>query len=298
VGGFGRASFGSGPFGQSDVGGDLVVDLFPTDYFDDTLTLPVGQTVTDNDVDPLLMLLKTYANSVNNRRDDIENFTTILDPDVTPVNVLLTYAGDLGIDIDKNDPEFLQRTLVNRASQWLQLKSTVKGYEVRGLASGFQVQIQNFWRVDPSLASFIPPFYQSYFVPQNADPTAQPILHTNQPPGTFAGTPSVEGPLYAKSSYVQAIFTLSNYDLGTNYNILLNLVIYKIKDVVAIHHEFIYSTFQIEMSCSVTPTCSITEIQERIKIFEFNEGNYYDIITGDTLASLDIGLYDVQITIS
>lgn len=157
--GFGRSIFGSGPFGRSDTGRDLIVELFPDSYF----------TNKDDSEDPLVQLLNTFANSVNARRSQIDSLRLLVDYDSAPVEFLRLLGNTLGLQIDKNDPEFLQRTFVSTASQWLQIKGSNKGYQYRGLASGFSVRVQNFWRVDESLESTIPARYKFFYRPKGHD---------------------------------------------------------------------------------------------------------------------------------
>lgn len=294
--GFGRAPFGRGPFGRSDTGGDLVVSLFPDDYFNENIPVPAGETAKTNENDPLVQVLNTYANSVYLRRLNIDNLPSIIDPDTARLDLVRLTGDMLGLGIDKNDPDFLQRTFLKTASQWLQIKASTKGYQVRGLASGFAVQVDTFWRVDPSYAPFIPLRFQFFFKPVLADDRAGVILHTDKPPGTFAGTPTTETPLYAKSSYVQAIFSVPIYRPHVDYNTLLNLVILKIRDVVGIHHELLPSIFQVILNVDASKiTVTIPQIDENIEVYNFNEADYFDIIPADVMA-LDQGLRVVYIT--
>jgi hypothetical protein len=281
VAGFGRAPFGSEPFGISDTGVDLIVESFPPEYFNPDLVPPAGYTIQTNPNDPLVSLLTTYANSVFQRRLDVDNLPELVDPDIMPLNIVELWGGLLGLGIDQNDPAFLQVSFLKYASQWLQIKASTKGYEVRGLASGFAVQVQIFWRVDPSLEDFIPLRFQYFLKPAEADARAHTILHTNKPPGTFPGTPTVENELYAKSAYVQPIYSVPIYQPNVDYNTLLNLVIYKITDVVGIHHELLAQIFQVIMNVYLNITVAITEINESIETFEFNEACYFDIIPSD-----------------
>lgn len=274
--GFGRAPFGTQPFGLSDTGQDLVVQSFPTEYFAANINLDAGQT------DPLLEVLNTYANSVFQRRLNVDDMEQLTDPDTMPLDIVELWGGLLGLGIDKNDPDFLQRTFLKTASQWLQIKASTKGYEVRGLASGFAVEVDTFWRVDPQYAPFIPLRFQFFLKPTEADDRATVFLYTDKPPGTFPGTPTVEDNTYAKSSFVQPIFSVPIYRPNTDYNTLLNLVILKIKDVVGIHQELLASIFQVILNVDASKiTVEIVEINESIEVFEFSEACYFDIIPSD-----------------
>jgi hypothetical protein len=280
--GFGRSPFGRGPFGRSDVGRDLIIESFPVEYFDDSIELSGGETPKDNNKDPLLKLLKTYGFQVSNRRIEIDGMHSLLDPEEMPLEIVRLWGEMLGLGIDKNDPEFLQRSLLANASQWLQIKASIPGYEVRGLASGFTVTIENYWRIDPVYAAVIPARFLVYLRPKLADAGAVPILHASVPPGTYAGTPSVEDSTYAKSSYLRCIFEVAEpRRLGVDYNSLVDLVIYKIFDVVGIHHELLPSVFQIRLNVAAEPTTT-WEIHESA-IINASENYVYDITPADDI---------------
>lgn len=279
--GFGRSRFGKGPFGRSDTGRDLLIESFPNEYFDASLVLDANETLKDNNKDPLLKLLKTYSNAVFQRRTEIDDLQNILDPDLSPLDLVRLFGNTLGVGVDKNDPEFLQRSFLKNASQWLQIKASTKGYQVRGLASGFDVEVENFWRIDPSYAPKIPTFFQYLFRPVGADASAPFFLHTNQPPGTFAGTPTTEDPTYSKSSYVKVVFSVSVYKDHFDYNKLLDLVILKIRDVVGIHHELTSPEFRVKLPIKANIVPLIPDIDESINVFNSNVSCYFDIIPSD-----------------
>lgn len=175
--GFGRSKFGAGPFGRSDLGRDLILELFPETYFDDSI--PGAEKGRDNENDPLVQLLKAFSHSVNKRRLEIDKIPSLIDYDTAPVDLLRVLGSTLGLKIDKNDPEFIQRTFVSTASQWLQIKGSKRGYRYRGLASGFSVKIENFWRIHESLIDEIPPRYRYYFRPKNVDAPKYVVWNLN-----------------------------------------------------------------------------------------------------------------------
>lgn len=280
--GFGRSPFGRGPFGRSNVGRDLIIQSFPVEYFDDSLSLPAGQTPQDNTVDPLLMVLKTYAHQISNRRIEVQGMLGLLDPETMPLSILGLWAEMLGLGIDKNDPEFLQRSLLANASQWLQIKASIPGYEVRGLASGFTVQIENYWRMDEVYAPLIPDRFKFYFKPKLADDSAVKMLHTSLPPGTYAGTPTVEDKSYAKSSYLRCIFEVAEpRRTNVDYNALLDLVIYKILDVVGLHHELLPSVFQIHLNVNARATSNFES--NEFSTINANQNAMFDITPADLI---------------
>lgn len=281
--GFGRHPFGKGPFGRSDTGRDLIIESFPVEYFDDSLVLDAGETPKDNNKDPLLKLLKTYAYQVFQRRLDIEKLPMLLDFETAPLEIVRLWGDMLGLGIDKNDPEFLQRSFLGNASQWLQIKSSDQGYQVRGLASGFDVSVDDFWRLDLIYEPLVPPRFRYYLIPKDADATAQKIFHTDMPPGTFPGTPTDEDATYAKSSYVRIVFSVHEpRKNNVDYNKLLDLVIDKIRDVVGIHHELQAPQFLVKIPVPTNFSVNFALIEE-FSSFQASENYIYDITPADEI---------------
>jgi len=279
--GFGRSTFGKGPFGKSDVGRDLLIELFPEEYFDESLSLDPGETTKDNDKDPLLKVLKTYSHLINNRRVEIDDMETIIDSDRARQDLLILLGRTFGLNVDKNEPESLQRLLVGNASQWLQIKSTVKGYSVRGLASGFNVFVTNFWRADLQFRPFIPFRNHFYLKPKRADTRAVPIFHVDVPPGSFPGLPLSETNEFAKSSYIRVQFqVIEPRESGIDFNVLFDLIVDKIFDVVGIHHELRPPQLLVEIPVDVGENVTII-INEEIEEYNFNEFNRFDIVEAD-----------------
>lgn len=291
--GFGRSKFGKGPFGKSDTGRDLIIEIFPESYLEDDAA--EGVDPKRNPSSELYKILHTYSNSVLQRRKDIETMPSLIDYEKASSDILLLLGDMLGLGIDKNDPLFLQRSFVGNASQWLQIKGSKRGYQVRGLASGFDVTVENYWRVDEVYKPLFPQRFRYNFKPESADPTAQKIFHTNKAPGEIFGTPTVEGPDYAKAAYLRVIFEIAEPRReGFDYNTLLDLVIDKIRDVVAIHHEITAPEFRITINVPVPVTAEIAEIHENIERYNFNEFDRFDIVPADS-HPLDQGhIYSVK----
>lgn len=277
--GFGHSKFGSGPFGISDAGSDLIIDTFPVEYLEDAV--PQGVDPMDDSQNLLLQMLKTYARAMQEMRLNVDNMQQLVDYSTAPSDILLLLGSNFGLSLDDNDPDFLKRSFVANASQWLQIKSTVEGYSVRGLASGFLVSVKNFWRIDPSYAPLIPLRNLFYLKPAGADAGAVPLLHTDAPPGQYPATPTTEDPTYAKSAWLQVIFEIKDYALlPNNFNTLLDLAIDKISDVQGIHHELTTPEFRIKLHADLNITADMT-IEEQIVDYRFNEFNHFDLIPAD-----------------
>lgn len=281
--GFGRSPFGRGPFGRSDTGYDLVQRRFPEEYFNpDVVPEFAGQRPNQNENDHLVKVLKTFSHSVQKRRIEIDDIQGLLDYDKAPLEIVRLFGEMLGLGIDKNDPEFLQRSFLGNASQWLQIKGSDKGYQVRGLASGFVVSVDNFWRIDPSYLSVIPPGRIYLMFPnRNVDPGVSAFYHTDAYPGEYVGTPLTEDETYAKSSYLRITFEVAEPRRpSVDYNALLDLAIDKIRDVIAIHHELFRVVFQIRVNVDASLITNDWMIEEH-SIFNPMVQGVYDIEAAD-----------------
>lgn len=279
--GFGRNPFGRGPFGKSDLGGDLVIELFPEEWLGEGLPSSVDKL--DNDQDQLLKILYTFRNAVNNRRNEIDELVSLTDYETMRLDLLRMMGRSFGLNIDKNEPEFIQRSFVGNASQWLQIKSSKQGYSVRGRASGFDVFVENFWRIDPMYSPFIPLRNQFLLKPDSADPNAVKWLHTDSPPGTHAGTPSEEDETYAKSAWLRVAFEVAEPRRpNVDYNPLLDLVILKITDVVGLHHELTPLQFRMFMNVNISMSVEFL-IAEDFDQIQTNEFYRFDITPADVV---------------
>lgn len=291
--GFGHSQFGTGPFGISDAGTDLVLNTFPVEYLEDAT--PQGFDVMDDSQNLLLQMVKTHARAIQEMRLNVDNMTQLVDYTTASPDILLLLGSNFGLDIDQNDPDFLKRSFVANASQWLQIKSTDEGYSVRGLASGFVVTVGNFWRIDLSYASLIPLRHLFYLKPQSADASAIPYLHTDVPPGTYPGTPTSEDETYAKSSWLHIVFEVKDYALlPNNFNTLLDLAIDKISDVQGIHHELTPPEFRVTLNADENITVDLI-IEEQIIAYEFNEFDHYDIIPADVVMCDNTSEVDINV---
>ena len=78
------------------------------------------------------------------------------DAEIRAQNILSFLASDVGIGLNKDDPEFLQRSYVNSAHKIWDIKGTALGYSVLGKYAGYFVDAQPLYKVTASIASGIP----------------------------------------------------------------------------------------------------------------------------------------------
>ena len=68
-------------------------------------------------------------------------------------NLIKLLSDDFGIEIDENEPEFYQRSTVRNIVQFIEKKSSERGYEIRSEAAGFDAEVQGLFAlcVNPGL---------------------------------------------------------------------------------------------------------------------------------------------------
>jgi len=71
-------------------------------------------------------------------------------------NILAFLASDYGIKLDRNDPEFLQRSYVNNAFKIWDIKGTAPGYSVLGQYAGYFVNAKPLYSINSSVAAGLP----------------------------------------------------------------------------------------------------------------------------------------------
>jgi hypothetical protein len=75
------------------------------------------------------------------------------DSEIRAQNILAFLASDYGIKLDRNDPEFLQRSYVNNAFKIWDVKGTELGYDVLGQYAGYFVSAQPLYAITASVAA-------------------------------------------------------------------------------------------------------------------------------------------------
>jgi hypothetical protein len=79
------------------------------------------------------------------------------DAEIRAQNILAFLAGDYGIKLDRNDPEFLQRSYVNNAFKIWDIKGTELGYDVLGQYAGYFVSAQPLYAISATVAAGLDP---------------------------------------------------------------------------------------------------------------------------------------------
>jgi len=173
--GFGHFAFGSGPFGKANYGLDVIRRSLPEEYL-------LNDDGSENEL--IAHYLMTIEDSQNRVKAEID----ILDQqiDFTQVRAdLLQYLGStIDVTIDDSEPEEFQRSLVGNAIQYYQIKGTGQAYKIRGKISGFDVTVENLYKLGDDLVSAFPSD-DLFEVPPGSG-----TYFTVSPPGTVSGTPT------------------------------------------------------------------------------------------------------------
>jgi len=78
------------------------------------------------------------------------------DGEIRAQNILAFLSNDYGIKLDRNDPEFLQRSYVNSAFKIWDIKGTELGYFVLGAYAGYFVEASALYAISGDVAAGLP----------------------------------------------------------------------------------------------------------------------------------------------
>lgn len=141
--GFGYFPWGKFPFGSADYGKDVISRNF--DYRTD-------ENGVENEL--LAHYLLTIEDSVNRVKQQIDTIPDQIDFDRIRSDLLKYLGTTIDVVIDDSEPEEFQRSLVGNAVQFYQIKGTRASYAIRGKISGFDVTINNLYRLADDLVIY------------------------------------------------------------------------------------------------------------------------------------------------
>lgn len=104
------------------------------------------------------------------------------DAEIRAQNILAFLASDYGIKLDRNDPEFLQRSYVNNSFKIWDIKGTELGYDVLGQYAGYFVSSKPLYAISAEVAAGLPPEFVFEF--PEGDPAVGSVVAI--PPGDLA----------------------------------------------------------------------------------------------------------------
>lgn len=271
--GFGREPFGNHPCGHSNFGADTVVRVFPKSTLEKD----------EENGDILRHYLLTIQNSVNTRKEEIDDMQTLVDIDRVRVDILSKLGAMIGIELDENEGEEFKRTLVRDAVQYYQVKGNDKSFQIRGKISGFDVEVVKIWHIDDTYLPYIPEGNRYEYPPGSGSVSG--VWYTDLSP---AEVPEVSGfvPInggcdYCLTSYVKIKYTLVKQPSGPVIGNLLDRVIRKIKDVIPIHVRDIFIDLTIRITAGFDSTVGAAIGEESIMRVGFVDR--YDIIPADVI---------------
>lgn len=221
--GFGHFKFGTGfPFGHANYGLDVIRRSLPESYL-------VNSDGTENEL--IAHYLMTMEDSQNRVKAEID----ILDQqiDFTQVRTdLLAYLGStIDVTIDDSEPEEFQRSLVGNAIQYYRIKGTGQAYKIRGKISGFDVTVNNLFKIAPEYVSSFSSD-DIYEVPPNSG-----NYFTVLPPGSVSGTATGLGCDYCMTSFIKLNFEIVKEQppAVVGEGNFFDRLTYKLREIIPIH---------------------------------------------------------------
>ena len=143
--GFGRFSFGDAPFGMVD---------WAQEHFE-----LIPEVIKEEDAELADGNLRKFTDSIgpsfNYLLDKIDKFPQLADPDNVPIEWLPFLAENYSIELEQILSDVAQRGFVRNAYQWMALKGTERGYQIRANTSGFGVEVVPLYRVSVGIEALI-----------------------------------------------------------------------------------------------------------------------------------------------
>lgn len=130
-------------------GGDLT-DTSTINFSSSGPSLAAGQIKLANDSGAVIDVASIRVTYTNVEAVPVE------DAVINAQNILAFLSNDYGIKLDRNDPEFLQRSYVNNAFKIWDVKGTALGYFVLGEYAGYFVSAQALYAISITVASSLP----------------------------------------------------------------------------------------------------------------------------------------------
>ena len=96
------------------------------------------------------------------------------DAEIRAQNILAFLSGDYGIKLDRNDPEFLQRSYVNNSFKIWDIKGTELGYDVLGQYAGYFVAAKPLYSISAAVAAGLPSSFVFEF--PDGDPSVGSVV--------------------------------------------------------------------------------------------------------------------------
>lgn len=190
--GFGHTPFGR-RFGKTNYGQDVIRNNLPESYL-------VDDDGTEN------QLIAHYLMTIEDSVDRVKSQIDVLDQQIDFTQVrsdLLQYLGStIDVTIDDSEPEEFQRSLVGNAIQYYQIKGTGQAYQIRGKISGFNVTVDNLYKIADDLVSAFPSD-ELFEVPPGSG-----TYFTILPPGSVSGTPTELSCDYCLTAFIKLNFEI------------------------------------------------------------------------------------------
>lgn len=240
--GFGHFPWGNFPFGKADFGKDVISRNF--DYRED-------QDGVENEL--LAHYLLTIEDSVNRVKRQVDTIPDQIDFDRIRSDLLKYLGTTIDVVIDDSEPEEFQRSLVGNAVQFYQLKGTRASYEIRGKISGFDVTINNLYRLADDLVTYFDDDDLFEIPPTSGD------FFTVLPPGSVSGDDRLSG---FSCDYCLTTAIKLNFNVVkalppaiTGEGNFFDRVAFKLRDIIPIHvRDVLYeltATFCVDASDTV-----------------------------------------------
>jgi hypothetical protein len=220
--GFGHFAWGTTPFGKANYGLDVIRQSMPESYL-------VDDDGVENE------LLAHYLQTIEDSNNRVKAFVDIIheqvDFDKVRVDLLPFLGSTIDITVDDSEPEDFQRSLVGNAIQYYQIKGTAQAFQIRGKISGFNVVVDNLYKLAPDLVSAFPTD-DLFEIPAESN-----VYYTVLSPGSLSGTPTEISCDYCLTSFIKLNFEVVKVQppsiIGEGN--FFDRLVFKLREIIPIH---------------------------------------------------------------
>lgn len=275
AGGFGNHPFGNAPFGRGDYSQDILVANYPREYYQDE---------DDVENDPAYHYLTVAKESLDSRYAEVDAMNTLMAPLEMPSGLIPYLADSIGVGVNDYEPEGFQRSIVNNAVRYYTLKGTSTAYSIRGLMSGYEVEVLQMWQVTPDIASGIDDEYL-----RRIGDNFYSELNPTEVSGVSGDIPYYGNCDFCLTAFVGIVMTLRR-EAPEGYNVyVLDRTLDAIKSIMPIHVRELFLESKLIFKDIDMAIEEINQEFEEISYRNVGVNYYYDLWPADVV-STDVGI--------
>lgn len=230
--------------------------------------------------------LTVVSDVMNKRSREVETMETFMSPLECPSGLIPYLADAIAVGVDDYEPEEFQRSITNNAVQYYEIKGTRQAYRIRGLMSGFDVEVTWLWMVDDWIADTIQGDNKFESPPGSGHFVSR--LSPSEVSGVSGSVPFYGDCTFCLTAFIGLRFILKKAPSGGFPINVLDRIVEKITEIMPIHVRALYIELRIEIEVDM----AVEEINCLAEETSYNNVGFnhrFDLWPADVVP-LDIGV--------